>query len=57
MPAGRLRGLAATVRAAEATAPTRPHPNAQTAEGNLATGPVLAVIDRVRDAIRKPSES
>lgn len=57
VPADRLRGLAATVRTAEATAPTRPHPSAQTAKGNLATGPALAVIDRVRDAIRKPSES
>ncbi|MEH0982486.1 hemerythrin domain-containing protein [Micromonospora sp. CPCC 205556] len=57
VPAGRLRALAATVRAAEATAPTRPHPGAQSAKGNLAAGPALAVIDRVRDAIRKPSDS
>lgn len=57
VPADRLRGLAATVRTAEATAPTRPHPSARTAKGNLAAGPALAVIDRVRDAIRKPSES
>jgi hemerythrin superfamily protein len=57
VPAHRLRTLAATVRAAQATAPTRPHPAAQSAKGNLAAGPALAVIDRVRDAIRKPSES
>ncbi|MFF5219293.1 hemerythrin domain-containing protein [Micromonospora sp. NPDC000442] len=56
VPADRLRALAAAVRVAEASAPTRPHPSAQTAKGNLAAGPVLAVIDRVRDAIRKPSE-
>ncbi|MEV4481623.1 hemerythrin domain-containing protein [Micromonospora coxensis] len=57
VPADRLRSLATAVRAAEATAPTRPHPSAQTAKGNLAAGPALAVIDRVRDAVRKPSQS
>lgn len=55
VPADRLRTLAAAVRTAEATAPTRPHPSAQTARGNLAAGPALAVIDRVRDAVRNPS--
>ncbi|TDC83901.1 hemerythrin domain-containing protein [Micromonospora sp. KC606] len=55
VPADRLRGLAAAVRAAEATAPTRPHPGAQSAKGNLAAGPALAVIDRIRDAVRRPS--
>ncbi|WCN79388.1 hemerythrin domain-containing protein [Micromonospora sp. LH3U1] len=57
VPSGRLRSLATAVRAAEASAPTRPHPSAQSAKGNLAAGPVLAVIDRVRDAVRKPSDS
>ncbi|RAO07458.1 hemerythrin domain-containing protein [Micromonospora noduli] len=57
VPVDRLRSLATAVRAAEASAPTRPHPSAQSAKGNLAAGPVLAVIDRVRDAVRKPSES
>ncbi|MFG3708959.1 hemerythrin domain-containing protein [Micromonospora sp. NPDC047670] len=57
VPTDRLRTLAAAVRTAEATAPTRPHPSAQTAKGNLAAGPALAVIDRVRDAVRKPSAS
>ncbi|MEU1241336.1 hemerythrin domain-containing protein [Micromonospora parva] len=57
VPVDRLRSLATAVRAAEASAPTRPHPSAQAAKGNLAAGPVLAVIDRVRDAVRKPSES
>jgi len=57
VPAERLRSLATAVRSAEATAPTRPHPSAQSAKGNLAAGPALAVIDRVRDAVRKPSES
>ncbi|MEV1073653.1 hemerythrin domain-containing protein [Micromonospora parva] len=57
VPVDRLRSLATAVRAAEASAPTRPHPSAQSAKGNLAAGPVLAVVDRVRDAVRKPSES
>ncbi|SCF05716.1 Hemerythrin HHE cation binding domain-containing protein [Micromonospora coriariae] len=57
VPPGRLRSLAGAVRAAETTAPTRPHPGAQSAKGNLAAGPALAVIDRVRDAMRKPSDS
>jgi hemerythrin superfamily protein len=57
MPADRLRSLATAVRAAEATAPTRPHPSAQSAKGNLAAGPALAVIDRIRDAVRKPADS
>ncbi|MFE9193616.1 hemerythrin domain-containing protein [Micromonospora sp. NPDC007208] len=57
VPVDRLRSLATAVRAAEASAPTRPHPSAQSAKGNLAAGPVLAVIDRVRDAVHKPSES
>ncbi|MDH6463995.1 hemerythrin superfamily protein [Micromonospora sp. A200] len=55
VPADRLHTLAAAVRAAEAAAPTRPHPSAQSASGNLAAGPALAVVDRVRDALRKPS--
>ncbi|WLS44576.1 hemerythrin domain-containing protein [Micromonospora profundi] len=57
VPAERLRSLATAVRSAEATAPTRPHPSTQSAKGNLAAGPALAVIDRVRDALRKPSAS
>ncbi|GAA3934676.1 hemerythrin domain-containing protein [Actinomadura viridis] len=46
------RGLAAAVRVAEATAPTHPHPGAESATRNLLAGPPLAVIDRVRDLIR-----
>ncbi|TDC42144.1 hemerythrin domain-containing protein, partial [Micromonospora sp. KC207] len=33
-----------------------PHPGAQSATANLALGPALAVMDRVRDAVRRPSE-
>jgi hemerythrin superfamily protein len=44
--------LADAVRAAEAFAPTRPHPGVESATANLAAGPALAVVDRVRDAVR-----
>lgn len=37
---------------AERFAPTRPHPGVETATANLLAGPLLAVSDRVRDAIR-----
>jgi hemerythrin superfamily protein len=46
------RALASAVKAAEAVAPTRPHPGAQSASAILVTGPPLAVMDRVRDLIR-----
>lgn len=46
------KGLAAAVRAAEAVAPTHPHPGVETATKNLLVGPALAVADRVRDLIR-----
>ena len=44
--------MAAAVRAAEALAPTRPHPGAESATVNLAVGPVASVVDRTRDAVR-----
>lgn len=49
----KLENLARAVRAAEALAPTRPHPGTDTALKNAAVGPVAAVIDRTRDAVRK----
>ncbi|MGK5499649.1 hemerythrin domain-containing protein [Streptomyces sp. URMC 125] len=49
----RLRTMARALRAAEATAPTRPHPGAETAAENLAVGPLAAVADRARDAVRQ----
>ncbi|MFF4489871.1 hemerythrin domain-containing protein [Streptomyces sp. NPDC001544] len=51
--AAQLTVMAAAVRAAEAVAPTRPHPGVETVAENLAAGPVAAVIDRARDAVRK----
>lgn len=57
VPAAQLVGMATTLRAAEKVAPTRPHPSAQSAAANLTAGPPLAVIDRVRDAIRDATRS
>lgn len=47
-----LKGFAAAVRAAEASAPTHPHAGAETAKKNMLAGPMLAMVDRVRDMIR-----
>ncbi len=51
--ARQLALMATAVRAAEAMAPTRPHPGVETVAENVAVGPVAAVIDRTRDAVRK----
>jgi hemerythrin superfamily protein len=48
-----LMGMAAAVKAAEAIAPTHPHPGIESPMEHVALGPVAAVIDRTRDAIRK----
>ena len=53
VPAAQLRLLATAVRAAEAAAPTRPHPGAESATANLLAGPALAAADRARDLIRE----
>ncbi|TDD20689.1 hemerythrin domain-containing protein, partial [Actinomadura sp. KC06] len=45
-------GFAAAVRAAEATAPTHPHPGTESATKNMLAGPMVAMVDRVRDLIR-----
>ena len=45
--------MARAVEAAEAIAPTRPHPGVESPIANLALGPVVAVVDKARDAIRK----
>ncbi|MEU8344769.1 Hemerythrin HHE cation binding domain-containing protein [Actinomadura meyerae] len=47
-----LKGFAAAVRAAEAIAPTRPHPGVESAKKNMVMGPMASVIDHVRDMIR-----
>ena len=48
-----LRGMRTALIAAQAIAPTHPHPHApESALGNLLLGPPIAVIDRMRDAVR-----
>jgi hemerythrin superfamily protein len=56
VPAAQLRALAGAVRAAEALAPTRPHPGTESAKANLVAGPVLAIADRARDLIREATK-
>jgi hemerythrin superfamily protein len=48
----RLLAMAKLVRAAEATAPTRPHPGVESGAANAMVGPFAAIADRARDAIR-----
>lgn len=50
--AERLRSMAVAVRAAEAIAPTRPHPGVEGQLANLLAGPPTAIMDRARDLIR-----
>ncbi|MEV5503266.1 hemerythrin domain-containing protein [Nonomuraea fuscirosea] len=47
------RSMAAGVKAAEAMAPTHPHPGTESATKNLLVGTPIALMDRVRDTIRK----
>lgn len=49
----RLERMARAVQAAEAIAPTHPHPGVESPLANMALGPVVAVVDKARDAIRK----
>ncbi len=44
-----LRGMAAAIKAAEALAPTHPHPGVESATVNLMIGFVVAAADRFRD--------
>ena len=47
-----LKRMAGAVRAAEAIAPTRPHPGVESAKANFAAGPFASMLDRARDAIQ-----
>ncbi|MDX3234167.1 hemerythrin domain-containing protein [Streptomyces sp. ME03-5709C] len=49
----RLAMMAKAVKAAEKMAPTHPHPGVESATKNIAAGPVAALMDRTRDAIRQ----
>ncbi|MGW0087317.1 hemerythrin domain-containing protein [Streptomyces sp. NPDC003393] len=48
-----LASMAKAVKAAEAMAPTRPHPGVESAAANVALGPVAALMDRTKDVVRK----
>ncbi len=48
-----LASMAKAVKAAEAMAPTRPHPGVESAAANMTLGPVVALMDRTKDAVRK----
>lgn len=51
--ADQIQRLGTSLQGAKAIVPTRPHPSAPTGPvGKLATSPPVALIDRVRDAIR-----
>lgn len=46
-----LKRMASAVRAAEAIAPTRPHPGVESAKANFVAGPFASMLDRARDTI------
>jgi len=45
--------MAKAVQAAEAIAPTRPHPNVESAKLNFALGPFASLLDRARDVLSR----
>jgi hemerythrin superfamily protein len=53
-----LQTMGKMFEAAKKMAPTHPHPDApDTPPGNIALGPIVAVFDRARDAIKKVMSS
>ena len=49
-----LQRLGDALRAAERVAPTHPHPHGpESSVGNMVVGPFVAIVDRVRDALRR----
>lgn len=46
-----LKRMVSAVQAAQAIAPTRPHPGVESAVLNFAVGPFASMLDRARDAI------
>jgi hypothetical protein len=53
MKPAELTRMAGALKAAEAIAPTRPHPMVgESGMANLMAGPPLAMFDRARDAVR-----
>jgi len=53
VPTVQLRALVPMVKAAEAVAPTHPHPGVESAIATNLTGPVLSLFDRTKDLVRK----
>jgi iron-sulfur cluster repair protein YtfE (RIC family) len=51
--AQQMRGMATAVKAAEALAPTHPHPGVESPTANVLTGPFAVMMDRARDVIRQ----
>ncbi|HVM14346.1 MAG TPA: hemerythrin domain-containing protein, partial [Egibacteraceae bacterium] len=52
-----LRDMGDRMQRAKAMVPTRPHPNAPTGPvGKLAAGAPVAIVDRVRDALRNAAD-
>ncbi|MGW6316643.1 hemerythrin domain-containing protein [Streptomyces sp. NPDC055099] len=48
-----LATMARAVKAAETMAPTRPHPGVESGAANAMLGPLAALMDRTKDAVRK----
>jgi hemerythrin superfamily protein len=48
-----LGRMAKALQAAEAIAPTRPHPGVESAKMNFAVGPFASMLDRARDLIKQ----
>jgi len=53
LSADELKWMGTAVRAAEAIAPTHPHPGVESAKLNFALGPFASMLDRARDLIAK----
>ena len=50
--ADKLAKMAKAVRSAEKMAPTHPHPGVESQAANTAAGPLAALVDRTRDAVK-----
>jgi hypothetical protein len=53
LDAGDLERMVKAVQAAEAIAPTRPHPGVESAKMNFAVGPFASMLDRARDLLKQ----
>jgi hypothetical protein len=51
LDADELKRMTSAVRAAEAIAPTHPHPGVESAKLNFVVGPFASMLDRARDVI------